>query len=140
MEIDPVVVLADELRATEAALRAAMRRYEKSHKRENGSAVDSLLESVDARKGIVNGELRIGIIPTLAPYLLPLFISSFTKKFPEVKLTVSELTTQLLVSYLREGRIDVGMLVTPLQEPGISEDVLFYEELVAEFFPGKIRW
>ena len=92
---------------------------------------DSLLESVDARKGIVNGELRIGIIPTLAPYLLPLFINSFTKKFPEVKLTVSELTTQLLVSYLREGRIDVGMLVTPLQEPGISEDVLFYEELVA---------
>lgn len=92
---------------------------------------DSLLESVDARKGIVNGELRIGIIPTLAPYLLPLFISSFAKKFPQVKLTVSELTTQLLVSYLREGRIDVGMLVTPLQEPGISEDVLFYEELVA---------
>jgi LysR family hydrogen peroxide-inducible transcriptional activator len=92
---------------------------------------DSLLESVDARKGIVNGELRIGIIPTLAPYLLPLFINSFTKKFPEVKLTVSELTTQLLLSYLREGRIDVGMLVTPLQEPGISEDVLFYEELVA---------
>ena len=46
MEIDPVVVLADELRATEAALRAAMRRYEKSRKRENGSAVDSLLESV----------------------------------------------------------------------------------------------
>ena len=92
---------------------------------------DSLLESVDARKGIVNGELRIGIIPTLAPYLLPLFISSFAKKFPQVKLTVSELTTQLLVSYLREGRIDVGMLVTPLQEPGITEDVLFYEELVA---------
>jgi LysR family hydrogen peroxide-inducible transcriptional activator len=75
--------------------------------------------------------LRIGIIPTLAPYLLPLFISSFAKKFPQVKLTVSELTTQLLVSYLREGRIDVGMLVTPLQEPGITEDVLFYEELVA---------
>jgi LysR family transcriptional regulator, hydrogen peroxide-inducible genes activator len=92
---------------------------------------DSLLESVNARKGIVNGELRIGIIPTLAPYLLPLFINSFTKKFPQVKLTVSELTTQWLVSYLREGRIDVGILVTPLQEPGISEDVLFYEELVA---------
>ncbi|HEU4471678.1 MAG TPA: hydrogen peroxide-inducible genes activator [Flavisolibacter sp.] len=92
---------------------------------------DALLETIDARRGVVNGELRIGIIPTLAPYLLPLFISSFSKKFPHVKLVVSELTTQLLVNALREGRIDTGILVTPLQEPGITEDVLFYEELVA---------
>jgi LysR family transcriptional regulator, hydrogen peroxide-inducible genes activator len=92
---------------------------------------DALLDAVDARKGVVNGELKIGIIPTLAPYLLPLFLRSFTQNFPEVKLTVSELTTQLLVNYLREGRIDVGILVTPLQEKGISEEVLFYEELVS---------
>ncbi|HWJ90321.1 MAG TPA: LysR substrate-binding domain-containing protein, partial [Flavisolibacter sp.] len=92
---------------------------------------DLLLQTIDERKGIVNGELRIGIIPTLAPYLLPLFIGSITKKYPLVKITVSELTTQLVVSCLREGRIDVGILVTPLQEAGIAEDVLFYEELVA---------
>src|SRR3954463_7597460 len=41
---------------------------------------DELLDAIDGRKGLVNGELRIGIIPTLAPYLLPLFISSFTVK------------------------------------------------------------
>ena len=92
---------------------------------------DALLDAVDSRKGLVNGELKIGIIPTLAPYLLPLFLRSFTQNFPEVKLTVSELTTKLLVNYLREGRIDVGILVTPLQEKGISEEVLFYEELVS---------
>lgn len=92
---------------------------------------DELLECVDARKGVVNGELRLGIIPTLAPYLLPLFISSFTKKYPLVKLTVTELTTQALIASLREGRIDVGILVTPLGESGIAEQVLFYEELVA---------
>ena len=92
---------------------------------------DALLDTVDSRKGLVNGELKIGIIPTLAPYLLPLFLRSFTQNFPDVKLTVSELTTQLLVNYLREGRIDVGILVTPLQEKGISEEVLFYEELVS---------
>ncbi len=90
-----------------------------------------LLESLDLRKGIVNGELKIGIIPTLAPYLLPLFIPAFTKKYPEVRLTLIELTTQNLVAALREGRIDVGILVTPLQEAGIREDILFYEELVA---------
>lgn len=92
---------------------------------------DELLEKIDARKGVVNGEIRVGIIPTLAPYLLPLFVTSFTKKFPEVRLFVNELTTQALITQLREGRIDVGILVTPLQEAGISEDVLFYEELVA---------
>jgi LysR family hydrogen peroxide-inducible transcriptional activator len=92
---------------------------------------DMLLQTIDERKGIVNGELRIGIIPTLAPYLLPLFINSITKKYPLVRITVSELTTQMVVNYLREGRIDVGILVTPLQEAGIAEDVLFYEELVA---------
>jgi LysR family hydrogen peroxide-inducible transcriptional activator len=92
---------------------------------------DELLEAIQSKKDIVKGELRIGIIPTLAPYLLPLFIQSLTKRFPELKLKVAELTTQTLISHLREGRIDAGILVTPLQEAGIAEDVLFYEELVA---------
>ncbi|HEX2607388.1 MAG TPA: LysR substrate-binding domain-containing protein [Flavisolibacter sp.] len=92
---------------------------------------DSLLESIDSRKGIINGELRIGIIPTLAPYLLPLFVTSLTDKFPQVKLSVTELTTKTLLERLREGRIDAGILVTPINEAGIREDVLFYEELVA---------
>lgn len=92
---------------------------------------NQLLETVQSRKGLVTGELRIGIIPTLAPYLLPLFIQPFTKKFPSVKLVVHEMMTELIVSRLREGKIDAGILVTPLQEPGIREFVLFYEELMA---------
>ena len=92
---------------------------------------DHLTETLAAKKGIVNGELKVGIIPTLAPYLLPLFVPAFTKKYPEVKLVVNELTTGLIIAKLREGRIDMGILVTPLQEPGIKEDVLFYEEMVA---------
>src|ERR1700694_4326191 len=86
---------------------------------------ETLLETVALRKGVINGELRIGIIPTLAPYLLPLFINPFTRKFPQVRLTVSELTTNLLVAALRAGRIDAGILGTALQETGISEAVLF---------------
>jgi LysR family hydrogen peroxide-inducible transcriptional activator len=87
-------------------------------------------EIVQAKKGVLTGELRIGIIPTLAPYLLPLFIQSFTTKYPQIKLVVNEMTTETLVTRLREGRIDVGILVTPLQENGIREQVLFYEELL----------
>jgi LysR family transcriptional regulator, hydrogen peroxide-inducible genes activator len=88
-------------------------------------------EMVQAKKGILTGELRIGIIPTLAPYLLPLFIQNFYKKYPHIKLVVQELMTEYIVTRLREGRIDVGILVTPLQENGIKEHVLFYEELLA---------
>jgi LysR family hydrogen peroxide-inducible transcriptional activator len=90
-----------------------------------------LQEIVQNKKGVLSGELRVGIIPTLAPYLLPLFVQSFTRKYPKVKLVINEMMTDLIVSRLREGRIDVGLLVTPLQENGIREQVLFYEELLA---------
>ncbi len=88
-------------------------------------------EMVDSKKSVLTGELRIGVIPTLAPYLLPLFIQLFATKNPLVKLVINELTTETLLMRLREGRIDVGLLITPLNEKGIKEDVLFYEEMVA---------
>ncbi len=83
------------------------------------------------KKGIVQGELKIGIIPTLAPYLLPLFLQSFLKKYPAVTIKVKEMTTDIVVDKLKTGRIDAGLLVTPLQENSITEYPLFYEELVA---------
>ncbi len=88
-------------------------------------------EMVDSKKNILTGELKIGVIPTLAPYLLPLFLQEFAKRNPLVKLIITELTTDVLVSRLKEGRIDVGLLVTPLNENGLKEEVLFYEEMVA---------
>jgi LysR family transcriptional regulator, hydrogen peroxide-inducible genes activator len=91
---------------------------------------DMITEMVDNRKGILSGELRIGIIPTLAPYLLPLFVQPFTKLYPNVKLIVTELVTEMIITRLREGRIDAGLLVTPLLEKGIKEYPLFYEELL----------
>ena len=92
---------------------------------------NKLLETVQEKKGLLMGELRIGIIPTLAPYLLPLFVQSFTRKYPDVRLVVHEMMTELIIARLREGKIDAGILVTPLQEPGIQEHVLFYEEMMA---------
>lgn len=90
-----------------------------------------LMDTLKNRRGIVSGELRLGIIPTLAPYLLPLFIQSFTKKYPEIKLVVYELMTDKLIEKLKQGVIDAGIVVTPLQEQGVQEYVLFYEELMA---------
>ncbi len=97
-------------------------------------------EIIQEKKGILTGELRIGIIPTLAPYLLPLFVQTFTAKYPLIKLVVNELTTESVVARLREGRIDVGILVTPLQETGIREQVLFYEELLVYVSRKNAAW
>jgi LysR family hydrogen peroxide-inducible transcriptional activator len=87
-------------------------------------------EIISLKKGLLEGELRIGIIPTLAPYLLPLFVQSFLKKYPKVKLVVYEKTTEALLAALRDSSLDAGILVTPLNEKGIREEVLFYEELL----------
>lgn len=92
------------------------------------SVIDDIVQT---RKDVLKGQLKVGIIPTLAPYLLPLFVQSFTRKYPQVKLVVNEMTTDFLIERLREGKIDVAILVTPLQEPGIREYNLFYEELLA---------
>lgn len=92
---------------------------------------DLLLEFTHHKKDEVSGFLRLGIIPTLAPYLLPLFVNSFIKKFPLVKLQVTELNTTSLVQKVKEGSIDAGILVTPLQDNSVQEEPLFYEEMVA---------
>lgn len=95
------------------------------------SEVDELQNIIDQKHGSPTGELKVGIIPTLAPYLLPLFVQSFTEKYPKVKLAVHEMTTEAIIARLREGRLDVAILVTPLNEKGIGEHVLFYEKLIA---------
>ena len=101
---------------------------------------DGLFDFLQLRKGILAGELKVGIIPTLAPYLLPLFIPSFTKNNPHVKLFINEMTTETIISRLREGRIDAGILVTPLNENGIKEHVLFYEEMLAYISPKNAAY
>ncbi len=92
---------------------------------------NNMEEHLAAQKGIVNGILKLGVIPTLAPYLLPLFIPAFTQKYPHVRLQITELTTEILIHQLKEGKIDTGLIVTPLQDNSIKEDVLFYEKMIA---------
>lgn len=75
-------------------------------------------------------ELRIGVIPTLAPYLIPLFLPRLLKKHPEMKVTISELTTDAITDALMKERIDVGLLATPLNIPGLKEDPLFHERFI----------
>ena len=86
---------------------------------------------VQQQKKTVEGHLKIGIIPTLAPYLLPLFLQSFIKKYPGVKLSISELTTERIIRKLKNGILDTAILATPLSQNDLQEDPLFNEEFVA---------
>jgi LysR family hydrogen peroxide-inducible transcriptional activator len=78
----------------------------------------------------ISGELSIGIIPSLAPYLLPLFMGTFSKLYPLVKVHIIELMTEEIMDHLKRDILDVGILVTPLHEVGIIEKPLFYEKMV----------
>lgn len=86
---------------------------------------------VKNRKGKIEGELSIGVIPTLAPYLLPLFLKNILKKYPDLQLRITEYTTEEIVQRLKDQRLDCALLATPLNELGITEDPLFYEPFVA---------
>ena len=83
------------------------------------------------KQGLMQGELKVGIIPTLAPYLLPTFLHPFLVKYPDVKIKFKEMNKDGIIEQLKSGRIDAGILVTPLHESSIMEYPLFYEELVA---------
>jgi LysR family transcriptional regulator, hydrogen peroxide-inducible genes activator len=88
-------------------------------------------QMVQQQKNTIEGNLKIGIIPTLAPYLLPLFLLEFVKKYPTVSLNVSELTTDKIIRRLKNGMIDIGILATPLSQKELEETFLFNEEFVA---------
>lgn len=86
---------------------------------------------VQQHRGNISGSLRVGIIPTLAPYLLPLFVQSFIDSYPEVELQVKEMVTEDIEKALKNGDIDVGILVTPLDDDSLVADTLFYEQFYA---------
>jgi LysR family hydrogen peroxide-inducible transcriptional activator len=79
----------------------------------------------------LSGELKIGIIPTISPYLLPKIISRFVEKYPQVKLVVWEQNTEHIIQQLKLGMIDCGILSTPLHENNLIEIPVFYENFVA---------
>ena len=93
-------------------------------------------EIVLNQKQELSGELRIGVIPTLAPYLIPLFITGFLEKYPNVRVVVQELLTDQIIEKLNHELLDVGLLVTPLENKSIRELPLFYEAFVTYINPN----
>jgi len=88
-------------------------------------------EIANESKGVMEGTLHVGMIPTLAPYLIPRFLTSFMDKFPDIKLQVIEMSTGRMIQRLNDETIDCGILATPLDQSTLMEQVLFYEQFIA---------
>ena len=99
---------------------------------------ERIQDIVDQQKGFIGGEFRLGVIPTIMPTLLPMFLTNFIKKYPKVKLKIEELNTEAIIEKLKEGHLDAALAATPLELPGIKEQVLYYEPFVA-FIPDGHR-
>lgn len=76
------------------------------------------------------GECHLGVIPTLAPYLLPKIIPPLAKKFPQLSFYLREEQTALLLEKLKEGKLDAAFLALPLSDPHLSVSPLFEEEFL----------
>ncbi|MEO3403071.1 LysR substrate-binding domain-containing protein [Mucilaginibacter sp. CAU 1740] len=95
------------------------------------SESEKIKEIITDRQKELSGELRVGIIPTVAPYILPKIIHGFIEKYPQVKLVVWEQTTEEIIQQLKLGMLDCGILSTPLHETSLTEIPVFYENFVA---------
>ena len=93
-------------------------------------AVDELGDLVRASAGPMTGQLRIGVIPTVAPYLLPTIIKTLGERMPGLELRPREAVTQRLVEALVAGRLDAAIVALPVSEPALHEEPLFAEEFM----------
>lgn len=75
----------------------------------------------------VEGVLNLAIIPTISPYLLPLFVGDLLKSYPKLEFNVEEMTSEQIIKAIKEDRIDLGILAGPVHETGIKERHLFDE-------------
>ncbi len=81
-------------------------------------------------KGHLAGRLRMGVIPTVAPYLLPQVIAELTQAYPGLDLQLRETITPKLLQELAEGRLDCAIVALPVSEPSLTEVALFSEDFV----------
>ncbi|OWU86404.1 LysR family transcriptional regulator [Oceanicola sp. 22II-s10i] len=93
-------------------------------------AVDEIEDLARTSRGALSGQLRIGVIPTVAPYLLPALIKDLSDAFPDLDIRPRETQTATVIRDLIDGRLDVGIVALPVSEPALREVPLFDEEFI----------
>src|SRR5262245_29362147 len=93
-------------------------------------SVDELSDFARASRDRFAGRLRIGMIPTIAPYLLPTVIRDLGHAHPELDIHVREALTSKLIQELADGRLDAAIVALPVSEPSLTEVALFAEDFL----------
>ncbi|NHB78305.1 LysR substrate-binding domain-containing protein [Rhodobacter calidifons] len=93
-------------------------------------SVDELAALARASGGPLSGRLRLGVIPTVAPYLLPRVMRDLSGRFPGLDLRPREAVTPKLLRDLHEGRLDLALVALPVSEPALIEHPLLDEEFL----------
>jgi LysR family hydrogen peroxide-inducible transcriptional activator len=99
--------------------------------------INQIKEIVQEEKGIVKGVFRLAIIPTISPYLLPKLMQVHSDNKFDIRIVISELTTDQILKGLANDSIDGGILATPLKEPAITEHPIYYERFFAYVSPRE---
>ncbi|MEV2268363.1 LysR substrate-binding domain-containing protein [Nonomuraea africana] len=94
------------------------------------AAVDDLIGEVARNREPFSGPAHLGVIPTVAPYVLPALLPMFARRFPHLKLTVHEAKTETIVEEVREGRLDLVLLALPTETSGLVEEPLYDEDFL----------
>lgn len=99
--------------------------------------VNNIKEIILEEKGVIKGVFRLGIIPTISPYLLPKLMQVHNDNKYDVRIIISELTTDQILTGLANDSIDGGILATPLKEHAIIEKPIYYEQFFAYVSPNE---
>lgn len=91
---------------------------------------ERMQDVIQQEKGIVGGVFKLGIIPTVMPTLLPMFLQTTLKAYPKLTLEIEEMPTQQIIEQLEKGTLDAGIAATPLGTEQIVEKPLYYEPFV----------
>jgi len=89
--------------------------------------VNSLKSFINMEKDDLSGTFRIGVIPTVAPYLMPRFLKQFMDQNPKINLVIREIESEQIIVDLKNDLLDIGILATPLDENGLREIPLYNE-------------
>ena len=92
-------------------------------------------ELISSRKGQMAGNLRLGIAPTIAPYILPKLLKILSDRYPEVHLTVEEARVRNILDKIKTAELDVALLATPVEEQDLLEIPVYKERFVAYLSP-----
>lgn len=98
--------------------------------------VENFVSLARANEGVLAGEIRLGVIPTIGPFILPAILSNLRRNYPKLKLYLKEELSAQLLLQLQQGRLDLIMLAFPFALPDMETVNLFKDEFLLCLSPG----